>query len=349
MQFANAHLSWLLLLLPILAAICYRRRTLQQKLSLRFAENSILDRMVQQPARGLPRILRPDVLQLVVAALIVVSMLRPQWGFVWRKSSKSGVDLVIAVDVSESMLAKDITPSRLDRARHELSDLVERLRGDRVALVSFAGDAYIECPLTVDYNAFRLFLGSLEPNVISAKGTNIAAALEKSFDAFGRSTKDDKRAKLGRGRTRAVVLITDGESFEGDLDSVREQAMREGISIFVIGIGTAEGAPIPTGEGYKKDDKGHVVITRLNAEQLKQLAVETGGVYVQSISSNADTIAVYDKGIKRFVEDSRVEWGRTKQWNEYYQFTSLAALLLLLAPSLLLGYSRLMREKRSSA
>ena len=209
------------------------------------------------------------------AAIVVVAVLclalalgGPMWGFRWEEVRRQGIDLVIAIDTSRSMLATDVKPNRLARAKLAVQDLVAELHGDRVALVAFAGSAFLQCPLTLDYGAFTQSLDAVEVGLIPRGGTALTAAIDTSLDAFeGR-----------QGSNQAVVLITDGEDHEGDVKEAAKRASERGVKIYAVGIGTTEGELIPAESGYVKDRAGQVVKSRLDEETLKQVAVATGGV-----------------------------------------------------------------------
>ena len=199
------------------------------------------------------------------------------------------------------------------------------MHGDRVALVAFAGVAFIETPLTLDYGAFRSFLNLLQPGAIPVKGSNIELALKKSLEALGIK---DGQSEVSRGA--AVILLTDGEELDGDLTSYGDIARAHGVKIYVLGIGTPEGAPIPSPDGYKKDRDGRVVITRLHPDVLEKIALQTGGTYVQSIGSPKDIEAIYNSSLQSSLTQSDRDWASSKRWHEYYQLPLGVALLLLL-------------------
>jgi len=306
-------------------ALSQRKRRLE-----RFAEQAVLSEIYTEHHRHRRQARWFSLLAVLVTLCLTIVVLRPQIGFTWKESHRKGVDIVVAVDVSESMLATDVSPNRLERARRELIDLVDQLRGDRVSLVAFAGTAFIETPLTVDYGTFRLFLDTLSPDLVPIKGTNLQAALLKSIAAFGGAGKNQQETKVSNTNSRAIILITDGEDLEGDISDIKSLAERNRIQIYIIGVGTPEGSPIPIGGSYKKDKNGNVIVSRLNVSFLSELATLTGGIYVQSISTDDDTTTIYNKGIKRALEDSTIEGGRAKRWNEYFQIPLLFAIILLL-------------------
>lgn len=333
MQFANSNMFWLLLCVIIAFLIgrkTYRGR--KQNLST-FAELTLLPELAAGFDNWQAVYRRAPWWSAMIVLCLVITLLRPQWGFTWEKSTKRGVDIVIAVDLSESMNAEDVSPNRLTRAKREILDLLGRLKGDRVALVAFAGTAFLEMPLTLDYGAFRLFLSSLSTELIPIKGTNIEGAITESIKAFRKSSSIPESAVKKTTRERAVVLITDGENFEGDLLEVSQRAKENHVRIFIVGIGSPEGAPIPTDKGHKKDKGGRVIITKLRQDALKTLAQQTGGLYVKSITSDRDVMAIYDLGIHKSLEATVLAWDRSKRWNEYFQLPLfLAVLLLILGP-----------------
>ncbi len=343
MNFGNSALTWLLIV-PLLLTILILWSTREKKRRLLlFSESTILSLIYPQFRTFRKKQVRAGALSVLIVFLLVLTLLRPQWGFIWKESKRKGVDIVVAVDVSESMLAADVSPSRLERARYEILDLLEHLQGDRIGLVAFAGVAFIQSPLTVDYGTFRLFLNEISPELIPIQGTNIEGALEKSIAAFYLTTNNTGVVSKDK-REKAIILITDGESFDGDIERVSKRAKEQGIRIYVLGIGSTEGAPIPTGAGYKKDRDGNIVVTRLNPEVLKSLALRTEGIFVNAISSDNDTKAIYEMGIKKTLLESSIEGGRAKRWNEYYQLPLFLAILLMILPKL----SILFRRKRKS-
>ena len=170
--------------------------------------------------------------------LILIALADPQVGTRMETVKREGIDLVVALDVSNSMLAKDVAPSRLEKAKHEMRTLLNMLQGDRVALVAFAGKAVVECPMTMDYGAAEIFLDVLEPNIISRPGTSLAAAIRTSLSAFGEDSHAGK----------AIVLITDGENHDNDVMTAAKEAKEKGVIIHTVGIGSSQGVPIPVGE-----------------------------------------------------------------------------------------------------
>src|SRR5262245_25684046 len=262
---------------------------------------------------------------LVVAAsaLIVLALAGPMWGFRWEQVRRKGIDLVIALDTSRSMLATDVKPDRLARAKLAVRDLVDEARGDRLALIPFAGTAFLQCPLTLDTGAFLQSLDAVEVGIIPRGGTALAAAIDASLAAFeGREANH-----------QAIVLITDGESHEGDLDAAVARAKERGVRIFTVGIGTPEGELIP-GEGgaFVKDRKGQVVKSRLDERTLERIATDTGGVYLRAAGPGLGLTELYRDHIAS-LDKRELESTLERRYELRYQLPlALAVLLLLIEP-----------------
>ncbi|MCK5513335.1 MAG: VWA domain-containing protein, partial [Deltaproteobacteria bacterium] len=198
----------------------------------------------------------------------IFALTRPQWGFHWEEIKRVGVDVMVAIDVSESMLAEDVKPNRLERAKREVIDLIEMMEGDRIGLIAFAGTSFVQCPLTLDYGACKMFLDYIDTDLIPVPGTAIAEAIRTSLKSF------NKRER----KSKALIIITDGEDHEGEPIDAAKEAKKEGIKIFTIGVGREGGAPIPLKDGsggFKKDRKGDMVITHLDEITLQKIALET--------------------------------------------------------------------------
>lgn len=324
MNLGNIEFIYLFAILPVYYLL-YRYAASKKELKKNIFADAELHRVVIGQLTSINK-QRNLFIPLFIIFLLLFSLLRPQWGFSWKASKRKGVDIVVTLDVSESMLAKDVPPSRLERAKRKVLDLIEGLRGDRIALVSFAGSSYVECPLTLDYESYKLFLSSVNTDSVPIRGTNIENALSKSLAVLGVSSKQE----INTLKDRAIILITDGEELSGDFEKISKIAASNNIHIFILGVGTKEGSPIPTESGYKKDKTGNVVITRLNEQVLRKLADDTGGIYVQSISSDKDTDAIYSQGIKKMLKDTEFSESEAKKWNEYYQWPLLLALILII-------------------
>lgn len=264
---------------------------------------------------------------LAAVSLMVFSLARPQWGFEWKEAKFKGIDILIAVDVSKSMIASDVKPNRLERTKFGIKDLVRKLNGDRIGLEAFAGTAFLQCPLTIDYNGFLLTLDDLNVNTIPRGGTNIASAIKEAMNIF----KDQEK------KYKTLIIITDGDNLEGDPMKAAKDASELGIKIYCVGVGTFEGSLIPSaGEashgGWVADRSGNVVKSTLNEDLLKNIAISTGGSYVRATQSDFGLVLLYDKSISK-LEKKDIEGKMNKQYQERFQyFLGIAILLLLIEP-----------------
>ena len=326
MQFGNPHAFWLAALVPLLIgflvwAFRARRRALE-----RFASPPLVQRLADA-VRPVARRWKA-VLMVATVTFAVLALAQPRWGFEWREVKHKGVDVFVLLDVSKSMLTEDVRPNRLTQAKYAVQDLLEKLRGDRVGLVAFAGTAFVQCPLTVDYEAFRLTLKDADPRIIPRGGTAIGAAIRTALKGF----------EAGEGRDRAIVLITDGEETQGGALAAADEAAKAGVKIYAIGVGTVEGELIPVREEGKpmeflKDREGQVVKSRLDEETLKQLALKTGGIYVRSAAGDFGMDAIYDKGIAR-LQRREYEARLQRRYFERFQWPLGLAFALLVIESL---------------
>jgi Ca-activated chloride channel homolog len=256
--------------------------------------------------------------------LLLLAFTRPQFGFRWRDMKTEGLDIVFAIDVSRSMLAEDISPNRLERTKMAVTAIIDRLAGDRTGLVAFAGQAFLQCPLTSDYNGFRVVLSDLDINTIPVGGTKISDAIRESIRAF----------EPGQTRYRVIILISDGEEHEGDAIDAAKQAAQENIRIFCIGVGSPSGAYLPITDKNKKrelikDNQGQRVVSRLNENLLKEVAFLTGGSYIRSSTIDFGLETIYNEKIDK-LERREIEGRQVKQYNEYFQILLFLAIILLL-------------------
>ena len=255
---------------------------------------------------------------------VLLALMRPQWGFHWQEVKRKGLDIIIAVDTSRSMLASDVKPSRLERVKLAVRDFAQRLKGDRIGLVAFAGSAFLECPLTVDYGGFLLALESLDTAAIPRGGTAIAGAIKEATRSF---PPDDPKS-------RVLVIITDGDDHEGNPVRLAEEAKKQGIIIYCVGVGSREGELIfvEGGEGGKeflKDDQGNAVKSRLDEELLQKIALSTGGSYIRSSNTEFGLERLYREKLSQ-MEKSEFEGRMNKKYEERYQIFLAAGLLLML-------------------
>jgi len=316
-------LPWLLLLLPIAGLLVALTRRRENRLRRLIAAELI---PLLAPARDPRLIRRRNVLWFLAITSTAVALARPQWGFQWQEVKRRGLDIIIVLDTSRSMLAQDIKPDRLQQAKWGVRDLVGKLAGDRIGLVTFAGSSFLECPLTIDYAAFLMTLDDAYVGIIPKGGTAISQALRTAAEAFGGDSTAD----------RAIVLITDGEDHEGAPLSLVDELKKQNIRVYAVGVGTAEGDLVPdeSGSGFLKDRSGNVVKTALREDVLGQLALQTGGTYVRSAPGDFGLDRVFDEGIarmKRDEQDSRM----IKAYEDRFHWLLAAAMLCLTAEAAL--------------
>lgn len=321
-RFASPEYFYLLLLLPVFygiliyAKIIYRRR-----LSI-FGNIDTIKRLTPEASWGKVR----DKFVIVTLAFVslVIALAQPQMGSKLKEVKKKGIELMLVVDVSNSMMAEDFKPSRLERTKYAINSLLDKFVDDRIGLVVFAGRPFVQLPITSDYTAAKSFVSYVSPGMIDAQGTDIGAALELAGRSF--SSESDKN--------RAIILISDGENHEGNPEAVAQQLMEKGIIVSSIGIGTPEGSPITIGGEMMKDEKGEIVVSKLNEDMMKQVALSTGGSYVRANNGSLGLQELVDQ--LKNLEQSEFKSEIFDEYNELYQyFVALAIILLLLEYSIL--------------
>ncbi|MDB9787156.1 VWA domain-containing protein, partial [Bacteriovoracaceae bacterium] len=323
MRFGNPHFLWMLWLIPLIAVFFIWGFRRKQTLIDRFIAPELKERLLACVSFQRQKI--KTFLLLLVVFFSILALIRPKWGFHWEEVKRKGVDIIVALDVSGSMLAQDVTPNRLERAKREIIDLLNIVQGDRVGLIAFAGTAFLQAPLTLDYGAVQIFLDDLDTDLIPIPGTAIAEAITKSVASFDQADK----------KSRVLILITDGEDHYGDPLEEAEKASKQNIKIYTIGIGKKGGAPIPNGPngGFKKDRRGNLILTQLDEETLQKIALKTKGSYVRSVTGDLDLEQIYDD-IRRTIDDKDLKSGRRKRFEERFQWPLIIALLFLILESI---------------
>ena len=276
---------------------------------------------------------------LITAALafVIISLSGPQMGFKWEKTNQKGVDIMIALDCSKSMLAEDIKPNRLERAKREIIDLLNMMRSDRAGLVAFSGRAILQCPLTLDHEAFNIFLKTLNPGFLPVGGTNIGHAVNACYKGFEKESDTEK----------AIIIITDGESTVGDVEQAAKRVAKEGIKIFCIGVGDIAGAPIPDeAGGFLKDSQGHIVLSKVDEKNLEKIADLTGGIYARSVAGDMDLDMIYKDKILGTMERKSFASGKKKVWENRFQWFLFPGVLLLLI-ELFLSIEKRTKQKKN--
>jgi len=311
------NLLWLLPLtaLALIVGSRLRKRSLEA-----FADPDLLSRITGPTYNG--RRFIKGLLLLTAMGCMIFALAGPRWGSHYQEVRQKGVDIMVLVDVSPSMLVEDMAPNRMERAKREILDLLGVVQGDRMGLVAFSGAAFVQCPLTLDYGALQMFLGALGPDLVPVAGTDLGAAVETGLGAFDETSETDK----------VMILITDGEDNERRGPEAAEEAREKGVKIFVYGMGDAAGGPIPAGNGkggFKKDREGKLILSKLEEQGLQDMADRTGGVYVRSMSGDLDLDLLYFDGIKSRTQAETLKSGKIKVYEERFVFFVLAAFLFL--------------------
>jgi Ca-activated chloride channel homolog len=326
MRFGDAGILWGLLALPLLVAILALAERKRRRDMARWFDPTHWTKLAAESSPSRRR--ASSILLVSALAMLILGAARPQLGSRVLETRQRGSDIVIAVDVSLSMEARDMLPSRRERARQEILTLLDRLRGDRIGLVTFANAGFLQCPLTLDRGAIRTLLPLIDPESIPEPGTNLEEAIHRAVEAF--------QADPQRGR--AIILVTDGEAHDGDLDKAIKEAKDARVRICAIGIGKTQGEPIPlpgkpgAPPSYKKDRSGQVVLTRLDEEPLKRLCSSTGGTYVRADAGMAGARVVQSL---RDLEQGETEGGLGIRYEERFSYFAVLALGLLLAEGIL--------------
>ncbi len=319
------HLLWFLI--PLLLFMLWGMKKKQQ-LASKFCGDLLLPRLVSPEVKKLRR--AQIIFIFLAVAFLLLATTSPRWGYHWEDLHQRGVDIIVALDVSSSMLAEDIKPNRLERAKRKISDLLNMLEGDRIGLVAFAGTAFVQCPLTLDYNAARIFLSAIDTQLIPVQGTAIGNAIETSIKAF--RTQDKK--------SKALILITDGEDQTGKALAAARSAKSQGVKIYAIGIGGEIGAPLPSPSangGFRKNQRGEVILSKLDETTLQKIALATEGSYVRSVTGDIDLKTIYKDQIKKHIAQKDLKSEHRKIWQERFQWFIFAALLCLVIETYLTG------------
>jgi len=315
---------YLLLLLPLLLAFYLYSNYHRRKAIRKFGEPELVKRLMPSVSKY-----RPDVkflLVLVAIGLFTVLLARPQFGSKLETVKRQGVEVIIALDISNSMLAEDVQPSRLQKAKRLVAQLVDKMQNDKVGMIVFAGDAFTQLPITSDYISAKMFLESIDPSLISKQGTAIGAAINLAVRSF--------TPQEGVGRT--IIVITDGENHEGGVREAAQVAVDKGIQVNVLGVGMPEGAPIPIvgTNDYRRDRDGNVVVTCLNEPMCQEIAKNGNGIYVRVDNTNNAQKAI-EKEINKMAK-ADVETQVYTEFNEQFQAVAWIILLILLVEMLIL-------------
>lgn len=314
---------YLLLLLPAMAGIFMLSMRARRRRLEKFGQRDTLKGLI--PDASPVRIRNKFILLLLAVVFSVIGLARPQFGSKLREKTAEGIEIIFAVDVSNSMLAQDFEPNRLERTKFAINRLLETIEEDRIGLVVFAGNAFMQLPLTNDYVAARNFVRQISTNMVSRQGTAIGAAIELATHSFSSQSEG----------SRVIILISDGENHEDDAMAAAAEAAARGIRIYAIGIGTPEGAPIYMNGDYLRDNEGQMVITKLNEAMLRDIALSTGGSYILATSRSVGINEIVEKINE--TEKSEFNVQVFDEYDEKYPWFIGTAMVLLLVNSLMLS------------
>lgn len=322
LRFEHPEYLYWLLIIPVLAIIYIMFRLGQKRRFERFAQIGMRDYLV--PTHSNRRANFKFVIFLLMVASLILALANLQSGSKMEEVKREGIDLYLAVDVSNSMNAEDIVPSRLERSKQAINKLISELKGDRIGVIVFADKAFVQLPITTDYSAAKMFLSTVNTSLVASQGTAIAEAINLALKSFS----DEEHSK-------AIVIISDGEDHENDAAvKAAQEAAKRGVRVYTIGMGLADGAPIPEynkyGQqtGYRKDKNGNTIITKLNETMLQQIAAAGNGIYVRASNSNVGLSKIYDDIEK--LDKSEIEAKVFTDYEDQFQkFVALAIILLL--------------------
>lgn len=322
-RFENPAFLYLLIIIPVIIVIRFlemRKRKLKLK---KFGDLSLLKQLM--PDVSSSRKSLKFWLMVAALALLIVMLARPQMGTKISQEKRKGIEVIISLDISNSMRAEDVIPSRLDKSKMLVENMVDNFTNDKVGLVVFAGDAFIQLPITSDNVSAKMFLQNTDPSLIATQGTDLAGAIELSSKSF---TQQDK---VGR----AILIITDGEDHEGGAIEAAEKARKNGIRVFVLGVGSTKGSPVPDGNGgYMKDNSGQEVISALNEEMCKQVAQAGGGAYIHVDNTSLAQRQLNDELTK--LQKGDISSVVYSEYDEQFQAVGILVLILLIIEMLIL-------------
>ena len=316
-RFESPLYLYLLAVIPLLIMIRWLLIKQQKRRLRQFGDRELLQQLTPDVSR-----FRPAVkfwLLLAALALLIVMVARPQFGTKISHEKRMGIESIIAIDVSNSMLAEDVAPSRLDRSKMMVENLVDNFSNDKIGLIVFAGDAFIQLPISSDYVSAKMFLSSISPSMINTQGTDVAAAIRMAVHSFTQQ----------EGVGKAIIVITDGEDHEGGAIEAAKEAKEQGMRVYVLGVGSPNGAPIPTGDGdYLKDNSGQTVMTGLNEQMCREIAQAGGGAYIH-VENNSNAQEQLDSELDKLAK-KEIESTIYSDYDEQFQAVGIIVLLLLI-------------------
>lgn len=319
-RFAQTYYFYLFLVIPALSLVFIWFLLWRKKALARFGRLPLISRLL--PEASLPKLILKFAGAMLAMTFLILTLAGPQTGSKVEKARRTGIDIMIALDVSNSMMAEDIKPNRLERSKQAISRLIDRLDGDRIGIIVFAGKAYTQLPITTDYAAAKLFVSAISTDIVPTQGTAVADAIARASVSFG-ETKNNK----------ALIIITDGEDHQGTVLEEAEKAQQAGISIYTIGMGLTDGAPIPVYvnnvmTGFKKDGSGNTIVTRLDEALLQQIAAVGKGMYVRASNSEAGLKPIMDEIGK--IQESEIESRQFTDYESRFQYFLAFAIILMM-------------------
>lgn len=322
-RFGTPEYLYLLAIVPILIAVFVFYTRARKKRLARFGKNDTIRQLM--PEASPRRVRNKFILVAIAVTLLILALARPQFGSKLKEVTRRGIEIMVAVDVSNSMLAEDFEPNRLERTKFAIDRLVEKLHEDRIGVIVFAGDAYVQLPITSDYLAARNFVKNLSPNMVSRQGTAMGAAIDLAANSFSVQSEG----------SRVLILISDGENHEDDPLAAAQAAAEKGIKIYTIGVGTPEGAPISINGEFLKDENGQMVVSKLDEQMLEQVALATGGSYIRATNRSIGLDEIIER--VREVEKKELKTTVFEDYNEQYQYVLGLALIVLLLDMLMIS------------
>jgi len=324
-RFANIEYLYILLVVPMLVGLYFFASYLKKRKLEEFGEISLIWQLM--PGVSFRRGWIKLIVYTTAFSLMVVGLARPQFGSKLTEAKRKGIELIIALDVSNSMMAQDIQPNRLDRAKQAISRMVDQLANDRIGLIVFAGNAYVQLPITNDYTSAKMFLSSINPGVVPKQGTAIGAAIDLAASSFSPQEETGK----------VIVVISDGENHEDNPIDASKRAQEKGVLVHAIGIGSRQGSPIPKAPGssdFLRNKDGDVVVTKLDEQTLSKVAVAGEGKYIRASNSQIGLLPLLEE-IKR-MEREELKDKIFSEYNDQFQYLFGLALLLLIIDFFLL-------------
>ena len=335
MHWANPYLLFFLLLIPIFLIYLGIANHRRKKNFEKFAENRFYDYYMQQFSTFHWSL--KNVIFVFAIFFLIIAIARPQWNKEVQIVKKEGIDIVVCIDVSKSMDAGDIKPSRIDRAKDQISLFIDQLKGDRIAIIAFAGKSFVQCPPTNDYGAAKLFLNLLDTETVPSYGTDIGGAISKALELFGEEEKH-----------KVIIVVSDGEDLEANAVKIAEEASKKNAIIYTLGVGSPEGSTIPIRDKsgnvvYAKDDKGNIILTKLDISTLTQIAKLGNGRFFPITPQQSEIFEIM-KNINT-IEKKKFDSREFVRYKEQYKYFVIVVIILLLIESTIL-YKKKTKFKR---